>query len=334
MAQLNTRVKDESKEKAEPILLAAGYTFSSYFSALTDYIAETGSLPFQIRYKPAVVHPEEVFTEALQRFKMVWVRLKHFTESTSPGTGLPDKVVMTAMADIEEAYRFYRANEDLILSGPGQRVGTSAEGYQQFPASLEGINQLYSVLRQAVTNLSSLAVITPEHLDITRQFIAKAADHINALQVFTGNRISSNALNQMIIRDTTEAIECARQALAANASGEGIPMYTFIMWHERFIKLLDSIRAMQRRAGATDVTPALTDLGEQLSRLESCMEDHWLLRQGKLNGGTLAIDAGEIAITATTDCLDRFRLLAGDILEFIAGSTESVCDSDSRGPAD
>lgn len=37
---------------------------------------------------------------------------------------------------------------------------------------------------------------------------------------------------------------------------------------------------------------------------------------------------------ATTDCLDKFRLLAGDMLEFIAESTESVSDPDSRGPAD
>lgn len=87
-------------------------------------------------------------------------------------------------------------------------------------------------------------------------------------------------------------------------------------------------------AGATEVTPALTELGEQLSRLESCTEDHWLLRQGKLNGGTLVIDAGEIAITATTDCLDKFRLLAGDMLEFIAESSESVSDFDFRGSAD
>jgi len=39
--------------------------------------------------------------------------------------------------------------------------------------------------------------------------------------------------------------------------------------------------------------------------------------QGELNGNSLATDAGETAITATTNSMHEFRLLAGDMLEFV-----------------
>lgn len=312
MAQLNTRVKDESKEKAEPVLAAAGYTFSSYFSALTDYIAETGSLPVQIRYKPAVVNPEEIFSEALLHFKTVWGRLKSFTESLQAEQPLPHRMAMTAMQDIEDAYRFYRTNEDLILSAPGQRMGSPAEGYQRFPASLDGINQLYGTLRLIISNLISLAVITAEHLEFSKQQINEAAESINTLQTFTGNGVSSDALNQMIIRDAGEAIDCAKQALIRDDHGNGIPQYAFSMWHERYVKLLDSVRSMQRRAGATEATLALTELCEQLAGIEIYLDKLWQLRKGKLNGGVLT----EEGITEVAEeHLRTFRVRAGDMMQ-------------------
>lgn len=330
MAQLNTRVKDESKEKAEPILLAAGHTFSSYFSALTDYIAETGSLPFQIRYKPALVNPQEVFSEALQKFKTVWGRLKHFTQSVQPGQSLPDKAVAMAMKDIEEAYSFYRNHEDLILSAPGQRTASPAGGYNHFPVSLDGINRLSGVLRQAVGNLASLAVLTPEHLQITQKFIEEAAGYINELQKLGGGAVSGHTLNQMIIRDSSEAIVCAKEALAQNDKTEGIPLYTFTMWFERFRKHLDSIRAMQLRVGVSDSTAALTELCEQLTAIDVYLERDEALRHGKISGYTpndeLIVLAGEL--------LETFRSRAGDQLELIAGSSESTRDADTSGPTD
>ncbi|MCV3773708.1 type II toxin-antitoxin system RelB/DinJ family antitoxin [Enterobacter sp. RD4-1-1] len=330
MAQLNTRVKDESKEKAEPILLAAGYTFSSYFSALTDYIADTGSLPFQIRYKPAAVNPQEVFSEALQKFKTVWGRLKHFTQSVQPGQSLPDNAVAMAMKDIEEAYSFYRNHEDLILSAPGQRTASPAGGYNHFPVSLDGINRLSEVLRLAIGNLTSLAVLTREHLQITRDFIEKAAGYINELQKIGGGAVSDHTLNQMIIRDSSEAIACAKEALALDDKGEGIPLYTFTMWFERFRKHLESVRAMQLRVGASDSTAALTDLCEKLTALDVYLERDEALRHGKISGyipnDELIVLAGEL--------LETFRSRAGDQLELIAGDSESIRNSDSLGSAD
>ncbi|WP_312629549.1 type II toxin-antitoxin system RelB/DinJ family antitoxin [Scandinavium sp.] len=330
MAQLNTRVKDESKEKAEPILEAAGHTFSSYISGLVDYIAETGSLPFQIRYKPAAVNPQEVFSEALQRFKTVWGRLKHFTQSAQPGQSLPDKAVAMAMKDIEEAYGFYRNHEALILSAPGQRTGSPAGGFHHYPASLDGVNRLSEVLRLAAGNLTSLAVLTPEHLQITRGFIDEAAGYINALQKFGGGPVSGNTLNQMIIRDSREAIVCAREALAQNDKREGIPLYTFTMWFERFRKHLASIRSMQLRVGASDSTAALTDLCEQLTVIDVYLERDEALRHGKISGYT----PNDELIVLAEAVLETFRTRAGDQPEFIAGSTESPGKPVSRIPAD
>lgn len=326
MAQLNTRVKDESKEKAEPILLAAGYTFSSYFSALTDYIAETGSLPFQIRYRPAVVNPQEVFSEALQKFKTVWGRLKSFTQSLQPGQPLPDKAIAMAMKDIEDAYGFYRNHEELILSAPGQRTGSPAGGFNNFPASLDGVNRLSEVLRLAVSNLASLAVLTPEHLDLTRNLIDEAAGYINQLQKLGGGTVSGNTLNRMIIRDSIEAIVCAKEALARNESKESIPIYTFSMWFERFRKHLESIRAMQLRVGASDSTAALTDLCEHLTAIDLYLERDEALRHGKING---FIPNDELIVQAE-ELLKTFRARAGDQLEFIAGSNGNISDADSH----
>lgn len=330
MAQLNTRVKDESKEKAEAVLLAAGYTFSSYFSALTDYIAETGSLPFHIRYKPAAVNPQEVFSEALQKFKTVWGRLKSFTQSVEPGNSLPDKLTSMAMKDIEEAYSFYRNHEDLILSAPGQRTGSPAGGYHNFPASLDGINRLSEVLRLAVGNLASLAALTPEHLKITRDFIDEAAGYINELQKLGGGAVSGHTLNQMIIRDSREAIACAKEALAYNGQGESVPFYTFTMWFERFGKHLENIRAMQLRVGASDSTAALTNLCEQLTAIDAYLKQSQALRHGRITG---YIPDEDITVRAE-ESLETFMSRAGMELELIPGNTGSVIHTEPRGPAD
>lgn len=327
MAQLNTRVKDESKEKAEPVLLAAGYTFSSYFSALTDYIAETGSLPFHIRYKPAAVNPQEVFSEALQKFKTVWGRLKGFTQSVEPGTSLPDKLTAMAMKDIEEAYSFYRNHEDLILTAPGQRTGSPAGGYNNFPASLDGINRLSGVLRLAVENLASLAALTPEHLKITRDLIDEAAGYINELQKLGGGAVSGHTLNRMIIRDSHEAIACAKEALARNEKGEGVPFYTFTMWFERFGKHLENIRSMQLRVGASESTAALTNLCEQLTAVEQYLKQSEALRHGKING---YIPDDDIVIRAE-EFLQTFQIRAGDELEFIPENAGTGHHTDFRG---
>jgi len=317
MAQLNTRVKDESKEKAESVLLAAGYTFSSYFSALTDYIAETGSLPFHIRYKPAVVNPQEVFSEALQKFKTVWGRLEHFTQSMLPGDPLPGKVIAAAMQDIEEAYNFYRNHEALILTAPGQRTVSPTGDFHTIPASLDGINRLYDMLRLAVSNLASLAVLTEEHLTITQGFIADAAGYINELQALGGGAVSADTLNQMIVRDATEAIACAEKALARNEQGAGIPLYTFTMWHERFAKSLESTRTLQRRVGASASTAALTELCEQLTAIEAYLKRDEDMRHGKINS---YIPDADITVRAA-ELLTTFRLRAGDQLEFVPGES-------------
>lgn len=330
MAQLNTRVKDESKEKAEQVLAAAGYTFSSYFSTLTDYIAETGSLPFQIRYKPAAVNPQEVFSEALQKFKAVWGRLNHFILSAQSDSSLPEMGIVKAMQDIEEAYTFYRNNEDLILSAPGQRTGSPAGGYHAFPASLDGINGLTGVLRLAIGNLGSLAVLTPEHLEFTRKCIDEAAGYINELQKLGGGAVSGHTLNQMIIRDSREAIVCAKEALAKNEKGEGIPLYTFTMWFERFRKHLDSIRAMQLRVGVSDSTAALTELCEHLTSIDVYLARDEALRHGKISG---YIPNDELIVLAA-ELLETFRSRAGDQLELITGSSEFIRDADISGPAD
>ncbi|MEL5407764.1 type II toxin-antitoxin system RelB/DinJ family antitoxin [Serratia nevei] len=330
MAQLNTRVKDESKEKAEQVLAAAGYTFSSYFSTLTDYIAETGSLPFQIRYKPAAVNPQEVFSEALQKFKAVWGRLNHFILSARSDSSLPEMAIVKAMQDIEEAYTFYRNNEDLILSAPGQRTGSPAGGYHAFPASLDGINGLTGVLRLAIGNLGSLAVLTPEHLEFTRKCIDEAAGYINELQKLGGGAVSGHTLNQMIIRDSCEAIVCAKEALAKNEKGEGIPLYTFTMWFERFGKHLENIRTMQRRVGASDSTAALTDLCEQLTAVEGYLKQSEALRHGKSSG---YIPNDEIVVKAE-ELLETFRSRAGDQLELIPRHADSVNRIAPRGPTD
>ena len=326
MAQLNTRVKNESKEKAEPILLAAGYSFSSYFSALTDYIAETGSLPFHIRYKPVVVNPQEVFFEALHKFKTVWGRLKSFTQSVEPGIALPDKLTSVAMKDIEEAYSFYRNHEDLILTAPGQRTGSPAGGYNNFPASLDGINRLSGVLRLAVENLASLAALTPEHLKITRDFIDEAAGYINELQKLGGGAVSGHTLNRMIIRDSHEAIECAKQALAKDEKGEGIPFCNFTMWFERFGKHLENIRAMQLRVGASESTDALTNLCEQLTAVEQYFKQSEALRHGKING---YLTDDDIVIRAE-ELLETFQIRVGNELEFIPENAGTGHHKDSR----
>ncbi|EKP0300223.1 type II toxin-antitoxin system RelB/DinJ family antitoxin [Aeromonas veronii] len=318
MAQINTRVKDESKEKAELVLAAAGHTFSSYFSALTDYIAETNSLPFQIRYKPAVVSPVEVFTEVLQRYKTVWGRLNHFSESLVPEQQPLDKIAMKIQSDIDEAYRFYRANEDLILLAPGQLTDSAVGENKGFPASLDAINQLNSSLRLAVGNLASLAVMTPEHIEFTRKQVEESAKHINELQRFTGNSISGLALNQMIIRDANEAIHCAKKALEYNENGEGIPFYTFTMWHERFTQLLFSVRSMQNRAGATEATHALAELCDQLAALEAYLLKNEHLRIGKISG---YIPDQEI-IELAQEKLEIFRNRSGGQMEFVTNELD------------
>jgi hypothetical protein len=216
------------------------------------------------------------------------------------------------MQDIEDAYRFYRTNEDLILSAPGQRTGSPVEGYQRFPASLDGINQLYATLRLIVSNLTSLTVITVEHLEFSKQQINDAAESINTLQTFTGNGVSSDALNQMIIRDAGEAINCAKQALNSDDQGQGIPLYAFSMWHERYVKLLDSVRSMQRRAGATEATSALTELCEQLAGIEIYLDKLSQLRNGKLNGG---VQTEEGITEVAEEHLRTFRILAGDMMQ-------------------
>ncbi|EOZ9299973.1 hypothetical protein L8P34_20185 [Enterobacter kobei] len=148
-----------------------------------------------------------------------------------------------------------------------QRTASPAGGYNHFPVSLDGINRLSDVLRLAIGNLVSLAVLTPELLQITRDFIKEAAGYINELQKLGGGAVSDHTLNKMIIRNSSEALVRTKESLAQDDKGEGIPLYTFTMWFERFRKHLESVLAMQLRIGASDSTAALTDLCEKLTAI-------------------------------------------------------------------
>lgn len=312
MTQLYIRVKDEAKEKADCVLLTAGYSLNSYLSVITDYIAETGSLPFQIRYNPASVNSVDIFTEILERFRTVWGRFKHFIESIKPGLPLPYKTVLLATQDLEDTYLFYRRAEDLILSAPIKPFGSSTEESQRSKAGFGAINQLYNALRQSINNLASLAVISREHLVISINSIREAEGFLNQLQAFTSNHISVDAFNQMIIRDALEAIMCAKMALARNNVGEGIPLYDFCMWHEKYYRLLDSITSMQRRAAMTDATQALSDLCKHLSAIENYLDRLCQLRNGKVRDG---VPADEDITEVAEELLRTFRLLAGDLMQ-------------------
>ncbi|MFK3843856.1 MULTISPECIES: hypothetical protein [Serratia] len=168
------------------------------------------------------------------------------------------------------------------------------------------------------------------HLAFTKKRIDETAGYINELQKFVGVAVSWHTLNQMIIRDSREAIACAKEALVQNDPREGIPIYTFTMWFERFRTHLESIRTMQRRVGASGSTAALTDLCEQLIAIDVYLERDEVLRHGKIRS---YIPNDEIVVKAE-ELLETFRSLSGGQLEFVPGEADSVNRTGFRGPAD
>jgi len=85
MAQINARVADEDKEKAEKVLKAHGSSVSGYFASVIEYIADTGAVPFEIKQKPKLVNFDEVYAEAVEKFSDLYNGLVSMNKVMQPG---------------------------------------------------------------------------------------------------------------------------------------------------------------------------------------------------------------------------------------------------------
>lgn len=93
----------------------------SYLQGIVEYIAQNGTLPVEIEFRPAALNPEEVFQEAIFQSRETYVNWLAFCQNELQVNQMtPLDKLRTHIDAINTAYEFYQRNELVIRQAPSQ----------------------------------------------------------------------------------------------------------------------------------------------------------------------------------------------------------------------
>lgn len=156
MAQINSRVADEDKEKAEKVLKLHGLSMSGYFASIVEYIADSGAIPFEIKPKPKLINLDEVYAEAVNKFIDLHHRLLALKCSLQPGVEDQLEQSQPHRNDFHLITAYLRENERYVYRAPCQieKITISDGQVLDFSSSREGFNTAQSSLAEALSCVS------------------------------------------------------------------------------------------------------------------------------------------------------------------------------------
>jgi antitoxin component of RelBE/YafQ-DinJ toxin-antitoxin module len=216
MAQLNIRVPDAEKEAADEVARSAGYGLGEYLGTIVAYIAAHRKLPIVIKFKPVAIKPEEVFQQAITKFRHAYLQISHLCQDVlEEGEMTPLESLRQPINDIDAAEAFYESHENQIALAIGQleRIVISEGENTMFARCREHFPYIPGFLRTAIrmVNMNNRAVSGAD-LEAMRSALQQAANHINILQEMVECDISADARSAFFVQDIEDAVDCATRA--------------------------------------------------------------------------------------------------------------------------
>lgn len=264
MAQINVRVADEDKNIAEEVAKAAGYSLTEYLGLVISYLAEHRTMPVVIRYKTEALKPEEVFQQALVKYRDAYIRVSNLCcNELKPGQMTPLEALRGPIDDIDSAQKFYESFERLIAMAPAQldKSVISDSQYIMFPRCREHFPYIPGFLRTAIrmVNMNNRPIDGAD-LEQMHAALKYAANHINILQSMLEYETSASSRTVFFLRDTEEALACARKVTEPNEK-----YMLCLAWKSRMDMNIRQAKEAYERIG---VVPYLNELAVVLKKLE------------------------------------------------------------------
>lgn len=76
MAQVSFRCSDEQRNAADLTAKNAGYnSLQDYLGTIVTYMAQEGTLPVVISFRPKALTPDDTFQQAIIRFREIYLKL-------------------------------------------------------------------------------------------------------------------------------------------------------------------------------------------------------------------------------------------------------------------
>lgn len=220
MAQLNMRIADADKEAAEKVARSAGLSLGEYLGTIVSYMSSNGTLPVVIKFKPVSIKPEEVFQQAIVKFRNAYMEVEDLYENVlKEGEMTPLKLLRQPIDSISAAESFYKKNESQIALAPGQleKLAISPTEHHMFARCREHFPYISMHLVTAIrmVNMNNRPV---NHKDLSEmeEALKQAAQQINILQEMVEDEISPSSRCAFFIRDVEDATSCALMATQSN----------------------------------------------------------------------------------------------------------------------
>ncbi|CAM7192386.1 hypothetical protein N3R00_004150 [Escherichia coli] len=229
MAQISFRCPDEERDAAEQSARKAGYSsLQDYLGTIVTYMAQQGTLPVVISFRPVALTPDDAFQQAIIRFREVYSRLDAlFQHGLPPGKMTPLDALRAPIDDIQAAQAFRERHHQLIEMAPGQLE--TLPGGHTFARSREHFQFLAGHLTTAIrmVNMNN-RVVSVQDREEMREALDEAARHINLLQSMATGEASSESGRIFFLMDAHEAYNAARLA-----TGRDEPWLTRRAWMNR-----------------------------------------------------------------------------------------------------
>lgn len=298
MAQLNIRIADADKEAAEEAARAAGFSLGEYLGMVVAYMSLHGTLPVVIKFKPVAIKPEEVFQQAIVKFRNAYMEIYHLYEQVlKEGDMTPLTLLRQPIDSIYAAEDFYKTYESQIALAPCQleKLAISPTEHIMFARCREHFPNILRQLRAAICTVNmNNRPINCQDLSEMREALQLAADQINILQEMAEDVISGDARSAFFIRDVQDATSCA---LMATLAGQAYGVCT--AWNERMNMHLRQAEIQFQSLGVVNDLKQLDIIWTKLQTLAQAVHDY-LDRTSEPMGGFEVRHIDELkALTST-----------------------------------
>jgi addiction module RelB/DinJ family antitoxin len=249
MAQINARVADEDKEKAEKVLKAHGSSVSGYFASVIEYIADTGAIPFEIKQKPKLVNFDEVYAEAVEKFADLYNGLVLMSKAMQPGITDQWKRSRALCNDHSLAMSFLQENERYVYGAPCQmeKVTTGDGSQHDFSLGRERFPALKTGLAHALRCINfNSRPLDRSDLDEMSEALSGAEAALQSLRDLSPGERSIESRIAFFITAALDALQAAK--VLTDGPNEA---FMFHHWFTRLDAVCRDVVACHKRVGST-----------------------------------------------------------------------------------
>jgi addiction module RelB/DinJ family antitoxin len=272
MAQVNARVDDEDKEKAEKVLKAHDLSVSGYFASVIEYIADTGAIPFEIKQKPKLVNLDEVYAEAVNKFSDLYNGLVSLKGSMQPG--IEDQMVRCRPVcnDHSLAIDFLRDNERYVYGAPCQVEKVDIGDGQILDCSRS--REIFDVAKSRLAEALRCAnfnnrPLSQADLDEMAGALSDADAKLKSLHTMVPEKQSVESLVAFFVMSAMDTVHAAR------ALTEGpFDHWAFSRWFSRLDAGCRDAQSCQKRIVASKWNAQIQKVVDQLVKVRGEV-DHW-----------------------------------------------------------